>query len=517
MNNVKYLFQPSVVRENRYFTLFTPYNSFIMKLIFLAQTALCLTLEEVFKINFGGTEYTSHGCHCARLSGELKSSMNSNPASALDSHCYDWQRSRNCAKFSSVCLNADDDYDLEVSCDNQTNDCRKLVCRVDYVFLHKIDNQEVDFNEETECSFDFKVPQDNPNKSCCLNGRFDAQFYNSSEKTCIDGNIKPKEENDSIDEPLPFTQDELDRVVSELENISNLPFTVTNTWRGPNVENLNTLNGVFYKSQPGQKRKRRSTNVRMARNKRSFPDAFDLRNDLKCGNVAATIRDQGPCASDYAQAVASVASHALCKATNGASQHRLSAMDIMNCGSNILRENTNACSGGDPANAMLHFKNEGLVTGYSLVNKLDGLDYDVGCFPYRSFPFDSLDKKYVSYIPEDNHDIVIDTTCSTCQCPANCYYDYPTMMDVKPFFQDKKGSTDHIEIVEYNLDVAGAMQHIIDHGAVLAVFKVNPQIYAYDGGVFEFDQDDSQFLGRRAVTIVGWGTDKASGIDYCTV
>ena len=69
---------------------------------------------------------------------------------------------------------------------------------------------------------------------------------------------------DSIDEPLPFTQDELDRVVSELENISNLPFTVTNTWRGPNVENLNTLNGVFYKSQPGQKRKRRSTNAQCA-------------------------------------------------------------------------------------------------------------------------------------------------------------------------------------------------------------------------------------------------------------
>ena len=67
-------------------------------------------------------------------------------------------------KFSSICSNADSDYDLEVSCEDQTNECRELICHVDYAFAHKMDNQEVDFSEPTnqaECSFDFQVPQNN--------------------------------------------------------------------------------------------------------------------------------------------------------------------------------------------------------------------------------------------------------------------------------------------------------------------------------------------------------------------
>ena len=134
-----------------------------MKLVFLAQTAFGLTLKDAFNDHFAGTDIATHGCHCARLSGAIKSAANSIAASSLDSHCHDWQRSRNCAKFSSECGSDDGDYDRLVACENQANPCRKLVCSVDATFVQRINDENgTDFSAQAQCSYDLQAPQNNP-------------------------------------------------------------------------------------------------------------------------------------------------------------------------------------------------------------------------------------------------------------------------------------------------------------------------------------------------------------------
>ena len=134
-----------------------------MKLFFLAQTALGLTLKDAFNVQFAGTDIATHGCHCARLSGAIKSAANSISASGLDSHCHDWQRARNCAKFSSECESDDGDYESGVACENQANPCRKLVCNLDAAFVQRIyDESGTDFSAQAQCSYDLQAPQNNP-------------------------------------------------------------------------------------------------------------------------------------------------------------------------------------------------------------------------------------------------------------------------------------------------------------------------------------------------------------------
>jgi len=113
------------------------------------------------------------------------------------------------------------------------------------------------------------------------------------------------------------------------------------------------------------------------------------------------------------------------------------------------------------------------------------------------------------YLPRDDHVLEV-----TPECPVNCYPDYPDINVHKPFAHDKKGGApEAIQIRTYSMDVLGAMRHIKQLGAVLAVMRVSHSFTAYDGGVYSFPEDNS-FAGRRAVTVIGFGHDDATGKDY---
>ena len=474
-----------------------------MKLILLAQTAFGLNLKEVFNHNFENTDIATHGCHCARISGHSKTAANSDQTSDLDTQCHNWQRARNCAKQSHQCHAFDNDYDSSVECEDQINPCRILTCRLDKEFVTRINSAKagIDFSASAQCSFDFQTPQAHENRACCLSDNFESEFYNYNEKTCNNGVVST--------EPVEFTENHLTQLVAHLRTIPNLPFNVTDEWRGPGIGNLNDLNGAILDDldsapEPVQ------TNVRKKR--QNLPSRFDLRDDVRCGMIARGVDNTGACASCYAQAASTVASISMCIASNGASQHRLSAMDIMNCGAG---QSPKPCQGGNIVAAAYHFKNNGLVTGSSLLERLGEIEYDVGCFPYRAGPGSSHnDESYLQYIPPYDNPPRGYTIDMSRNCPTECYADYPKIMEHKPFVNDKKGNDPNLQLVNYAGNVLNAMQHIRDHGPLIAVMAVYDDFLTYGGGIYE--PHSINFQGSyRTVALIGWGSE--NGKDYWIV
>lgn len=66
------------------------------------------------------------------------------------------------------------------------------------------------------------------------------------------------------------------------------------------------------------------------------------------------------------------------------------------------------------------------------------------------------------------------------------------------------------------LDVQGIMQAVHDNGAVVSIVQILPDFMVYTGGVYDNPLCTGAQLSH-GVTIVGWGTDAATGKDYWLV
>jgi len=468
-----------------------------MKIILLAQSLLAHNLKQIFESNFA--ELTNHGCHCARISESKATSANSIFLSTVDGYCHDWQRARHCAKLTDECLNYDQDYDLDKTCDEQNNSCRALFCRLDNNFIDRITSDQNDDSDDSLCSYEHKVPTVIENIACCLDSNFQSEYYSYSNRSCSDGIV--------VSEPTTFQPSDLLKVSEMLSNIPDLSFGHTSIWKGPDTQNgLQSLNGHFHLEGENE------TPVTPSKKKRSLlPTTFDLRDDTICGTLASTVRNQGDCAIDFAIAVAATAEYSLCHASRGASKVVLSPMDVANCYPYMLKDRNDACKGGSTSLGFEHFQKNGIVSGTDVSDTQNWKSY---CFP---FGMDSANLNHTDFsepmIPN---------------CPSKCHPDFYE----KYFSKDKKGGGVHtgtgtyhalgveligdvdvydVEIVKFSSsDITGMMQHIYDHGPIQASFIVYADFFAYSNKIYT--QNSNVNKGRRAVTIIGWGTE--NGMHY---
>ena len=456
-----------------------------MKLILIAQAALGFNLQEVFDYNFQNdpNNLQYHGCHCIRIAGNALTAAGSEPASATDSHCKDWQKARTCAKFSDACRNFDGDYDPSVSCENQANECAGLFCRLDTEFVNRITNSiaSIDDSVSASCSYDKNVPKSHDGEACCLTDQFEGEFYKFAEKSCNNGQVSS--------EPSPIHPEDLNQVSAMLDSIPDLSFDHTDTWLGPEIDSgLQDLNGdltdvteISSDPQPTPLRRRRA----------ALPQNFDLRDDAACGSMTKSVRNQGACGSCYAFAVASTTSQALCVASKGASQKLHSPMDVANCYEPILANKQDACKGGYTTRGFDHFRDNGIVTGTNVHNTLGS--HTLGCYPY------GMGGNSLAHFDF--------TQPMVPNCPRECHADYET----RNFADDKQGGDSaDIEVVRYNRDEQGVMEHIKEHGAVQASFTVYEDFFCYSGRVYT--QNSNCRKGGHAVSIIGWGVE--NGVKY---
>jgi len=178
--------------------------------IVLLQTALSLDIKEVFDYHFKN-ELGNHGCHCARIAGNLNSTANSAANSVVDAYCNEWQKARNCGRLSDECIQHPHTYFQEFDCENQPNPCATMLCRLDEKFVSRINDSKVHVNESVKatCSFETATPKNFKDLACCLNEDFKSNFYFFSKQFCMNGELEVLD--------LP-TMDELySRVGTELQ------------------------------------------------------------------------------------------------------------------------------------------------------------------------------------------------------------------------------------------------------------------------------------------------------------
>jgi cathepsin B len=64
-------------------------------------------------------------------------------------------------------------------------------------------------------------------------------------------------------------------------------------------------------------------------------------------------------------------------------------------------------------------------------------------------------------------------------------------------------------------DLTGVQNDLLTYGPVQTGYKVYDDFMTYKSGVYQHTTGD--FLGSHAVTVIGWGTDSASGKKYWLV
>eukprot|EP00611_Tribonema_gayanum_P018049 TRINITY_DN31101_c0_g1_i1.p1 TRINITY_DN31101_c0_g1~~TRINITY_DN31101_c0_g1_i1.p1 ORF type:complete len:530 (-),score=188.22 TRINITY_DN31101_c0_g1_i1:334-1923(-) len=239
-----------------------------------------------------------------------------------------------------------------------------------------------------------------------------------------------------------------------------------------------------------------------------IPDRFDAREAWpECAAVVGRVRDQSDCGACWAFASTEAFDDRRCIASlkdpdnkDGPDLTVLSAEDTLSCCKGLMCGFSMGCNGGQPAAAWLWFKHRGVVSG------LDFKDIGKGtsCKPYEFQPCAHHVDPGASGYPE---------------CPSGAEYPTPKCENActdanynTVFDDDKRYAKD-----AYSLHgVANIQKDMMEHGPVTAAFSVYSDFLTYQGGVYQRTKGSS-FMGGHAVKIIGWGTDKETGVDYWTV
>lgn len=155
---------------------------------------------------------------------------------------------------------------------------------------------------------------------------------------------------------------------------------------------------------------------------------------------------------------------------------------------------SSGCDGGMPDEAWAWFVSKGVVTGA-------GYDTNTGCYPY---PFEVC----AHHVTEPGIPDCPTNEFPTPSCAASCANGQYSV----PYASDK-----HFAQTSYNLnDVASTMTDLVTRGTVTTSFNVYDDFLTYTSGVYTCPSNGN-LLGGHSVSIIGYGTDSASGMDYWLV
>jgi len=237
------------------------------------------------------------------------------------------------------------------------------------------------------------------------------------------------------------------------------------------------------KSSMGAKRdpaRRARVNARFSPHPLSVIDSLPKEFDPRVAPGAPTsctgpILDQGMCGSCWAFGAAETVSDRLCLKSSNHQFIQLAPLDLVTCD-----QNDNGCEGGWPESALQYAEQSGLVTE--------------GCLPYLTSEGGPIPTCPPSSEP-----------CLNFVNTPNCI---PTCANNATYSRDK-----HFVTTVYGVStVAQIRAELVQNGPVEASFTVYADFLNYKSGVYQYTSGAA--LGGHAVKMIGYGTDRASGLPY---
>lgn len=202
---------------------------------------------------------------------------------------------------------------------------------------------------------------------------------------------------------------------------------------------------------------------------KTLPTYFDARKKWSNCPTISHIRDQGHCGSCWAFGAVETLSDRFCVAGN--ESVNLSTNDLLSCCGELCGD---GCNGGWPANAWVFMTQTGIVTEK--------------CEPY----FDQIGCKHPGCEP------VMDTPVCRISCSNG-----ESWKASKHYAKNSYGVGPSVEDI---------MAELFTNGPVQVDFDVYEDFAYYKSGVYTHVSGD--LLGGHSVKLIGWGTDKKSGVPY---
>jgi len=140
------------------------------------------------------TAAANHGCQCLNLLTDTR--YPGAPRDALDRTCLDWANAIKCQRFEGGVCGAMSESELPsytnyANCDDNSDACEVALCKINKHFAGLINSQagaavEVLADPVTTCVRTNEAPNYD---SCCFTDLFSSMRYDSSEKSCVNGEI----------------------------------------------------------------------------------------------------------------------------------------------------------------------------------------------------------------------------------------------------------------------------------------------------------------------------------------
>lgn len=140
------------------------------------------------------TAAASHGCQCLNLLSDTR--YPGAPVDDLDRTCLAWANAIKCQRFEGGVCGAMSDSDLPsytnyANCDDNADACAAALCKINKEFagrINEMDSETVNVlsNPVVTCVRTNEAPNYD---SCCFTDLFSSMRYDSSEKSCVNGEI----------------------------------------------------------------------------------------------------------------------------------------------------------------------------------------------------------------------------------------------------------------------------------------------------------------------------------------
>lgn len=216
-----------------------------------------------------------------------------------------------------------------------------------------------------------------------------------------------------------------------------------------------------------------------------LPAQYDWRQ-IHGGNFVTSVKDQGSCGSCWNFSGTSVLESAVAAYRNQPGLNLdLSEQDALSCNLTKIDNQVlnNGCSGAFPYNYFDHTLNSGVVTE--------------ACQPYRG----------------------CDATNASCTCPSNrCTSGSMADNTYRSRYQPVAITWENPSqyIVDAYATANNMKRAIIEHGPLTAFMIVYSDLNFYTGGVYS-KTTAATYVGVHAVTVVGWGKDQTTNLQYWIV